>query len=121
MCKTRFKYERRYYIYIYHIHIIIGKIPAQCVHAAIGAYNTIQDKSKITNWERNFEPVICLKIYSEDELLALKKMADDAQLPNHVQVDAGRTQIAAGSMTVLAIGPDDGALIDKITGHLKLF
>ncbi len=35
--------------------------------------------------------------------------------------DAGRTQIAAGSRTVLAIGPGPKSLIDKITGHLKLY
>jgi hypothetical protein len=32
----------------------------------------------------------------------------------------GRTQIAAGSKTVLAIGPAPVGAVDKITGHLKL-
>ena len=35
--------------------------------------------------------------------------------------DAGRTQIAAGSVTVLALGPAAAADIDQVTGHLKLF
>ena len=34
--------------------------------------------------------------------------------------DAGRTQIAAGSQTVLAIGPAPVKIIDQITSHLKL-
>jgi PTH2 family peptidyl-tRNA hydrolase len=34
--------------------------------------------------------------------------------------DAGRTQIAAGSKTVLAIGPAPVAELDRITSHLKL-
>ena len=34
--------------------------------------------------------------------------------------DAGRTQIAAGSQTVLAIGPAPKSEIDQITGHLPL-
>jgi PTH2 family peptidyl-tRNA hydrolase len=34
--------------------------------------------------------------------------------------DAGRTQIAAGSRTVLAIGPAPNAALNEITGHLKL-
>lgn len=34
--------------------------------------------------------------------------------------DAGRTQIAAGSKTVLALGPAPKEILDKITGHLKL-
>lgn len=34
--------------------------------------------------------------------------------------DAGRTQIAPGSKTVLSIGPGPASLIDQCTGHLKL-
>ena len=34
--------------------------------------------------------------------------------------DAGRTQIAAGSRTVLGIGPAPVKVIDSIASHLKL-
>lgn len=34
--------------------------------------------------------------------------------------DAGRTQIAAGSATVLGIGPAPKGRIDEVTGGLKL-
>ncbi|KZV78178.1 hypothetical protein EXIGLDRAFT_634495, partial [Exidia glandulosa HHB12029] len=34
--------------------------------------------------------------------------------------DAGRTQIAAGSTTVLGIGPGPVRLINQVTGKLKL-
>ena len=33
---------------------------------------------------------------------------------------AGRTQVAPGSRTVLAIGPAPKSAIDAVTGHLKL-
>lgn len=34
--------------------------------------------------------------------------------------DAGRTQIEAGSLTVLGIGPAPASVINQVTGHLKL-
>ena len=34
--------------------------------------------------------------------------------------DAGRTQIASGSATVLGVGPGPKSIIDRVTGHLKL-
>ena len=34
--------------------------------------------------------------------------------------DAGRTQIAAGSLTVVAVGPGPEAIVREVTGHLKL-
>ena len=34
--------------------------------------------------------------------------------------DAGRTQIAAGSTTVLGIGPGPKGVVDRVTGRLKL-
>jgi len=41
-------------------------------------------------------------------------------LPTHVVRDAGRTEVAAGSVTVLAVGPGPVALIDTVTGKLRL-
>jgi len=39
---------------------------------------------------------------------------------SYVVEDAGRTQIAAGSKTVLAIGPAPVSSLDKFTRELKL-
>lgn len=50
----------------------------------------------------------------------LEEVAKKAGLPTYQVHDAGRTQIAAGSQTVLAIGPATKSALDKITGHLKL-
>ena len=41
-------------------------------------------------------------------------------LPAYIVHDAGRTQIAAGSQTVLAIGPGPKSVVDTVTGHLSL-
>ncbi|KAJ9508908.1 hypothetical protein QJQ45_028225, partial [Haematococcus lacustris] len=58
-----------------------------------------------------------LEHISRDEL---ERKASDAGLPTYIVHDAGRTQIPAGSQTVLAIGPAPKSTIDGITGHLRL-
>ena len=50
----------------------------------------------------------------------LADQAQDAGLFWYLVEDQGRTQIAAGSHTVLAVGPAPRSLIDKLTGHLTL-
>jgi hypothetical protein len=51
---------------------------------------------------------------------ALAQKALQRGLPAYIVQDAGRTQIAAGSQTVLAIGPGPKSVIDTVTGHLSL-
>lgn len=51
---------------------------------------------------------------------ALERKAAAAGMPTYIVCDAGRTQIPAGSQTVLAIGPAPKSLVDSVTGHLKL-
>ena len=53
-------------------------------------------------------------------MIALEKDAKKKGLITSTVFDAGRTQIAAGSRTVLAIGPDPIGEIDAVTGGLKL-
>jgi peptidyl-tRNA hydrolase, PTH2 family len=50
----------------------------------------------------------------------LKASAKAAGLPTFEVHDAGRTQVAAGSKTILAIGPAGRSDIDKVTGKLRL-
>jgi PTH2 family peptidyl-tRNA hydrolase len=35
--------------------------------------------------------------------------------------DAGQTQVAPGTRTVIAIGPAPKSVLDEISGHLKLY
>ena len=96
-----------------------GKIAAQCCHGSIGSYKRSSNE-KIRIWENEaYAKVIC-KVKTLDELLALKKLADEKSLTTYLVVDAGRTQIPTSSVTVLAIGPDEDEIIDEVTGDLKL-
>ena len=55
-----------------------------------------------------------------DELDALCDTIRAAGLPYYLVEDAGRTQIAPGSKTVLGIGPAPVHLFEALTSHLKL-
>ena len=57
---------------------------------------------------------------SEDELETLQAQAMSIGMCAQVVRDAGRTQIAAGSTTVLGVGPAPKSVVDQVTGHLKL-
>eukprot|EP00469_Lotharella_globosa_P012948 CAMPEP_0167783404 /NCGR_PEP_ID=MMETSP0111_2-20121227/7051_1 /TAXON_ID=91324 /ORGANISM="Lotharella globosa, Strain CCCM811" /LENGTH=206 /DNA_ID=CAMNT_0007674337 /DNA_START=32 /DNA_END=652 /DNA_ORIENTATION=- len=99
-----------------------GKMCAQCGHAVAGIMEDLltYDAELLQQWTNNAQPKIALKVRSEEELRELQAAARRVHLPSHLVMDAGRTQIAAGSLTVLAIGPGPIELIDSITGQLKL-
>ena len=61
-----------------------------------------------------------MQIKGQDEILALMGVAQSLGITAEVVADAGRTQIEAGSLTVLGIGPAPKSMVDKVTGHLKL-
>ena len=60
-----------------------------------------------------------LKVPDERALFEFKAMADAAGIVNCVITDAGRTEIAPGTVTCLGIGPAPESAVDKITGELK--
>jgi len=99
-----------------------GKIAAQCSHATLGCYKAALKghKGAIKSWELNGQPKIALKCQDEEQLLALRDHAKSLKVPFSLIRDAGRTQIAPGSKTVLGVGPAPEDVVDKITGHLKL-
>ena len=64
---------------------------------------------------------IAVKVETEADLQLLMGKARSLGLVSYLVADAGRTQIAAGSQTVLAVGPGPGNLVDQVTGGLKLY
>lgn len=96
-----------------------GKMAAQCCHACLGAYKRAA-KTAILHWTRLGQTKLTLKCQTKEELVEIASQASNAKLPFYLVTDAGRTQIAAGSQTVCAIGPGPESEINKITGGLKL-
>jgi PTH2 family peptidyl-tRNA hydrolase len=101
----------------------VGKIGAQCGHASVGAYKRLmrtQHKPLVTMWERGGAAKIVVRCKDQRELMELEDAAGLQRLPTFKVSDAGHTQVAAGSVTVLAIGPGPVDAIDAVTGRLKL-
>ncbi len=95
-----------------------GKACAQSSHASLSAY--LKTEKKISEkWIEEGMKKIVLKA-EEKEILSifnsLKKI-----FPCALIKDAGRTQIPAGSITALGIGPAEESLLNKHLSHLKLF
>lgn len=102
----------------------VGKVAAQVAHAAVGLYRLLlQDETRHASmlllWEEFGETKIALRANSAQHLMELEKQASSLGLPTYLVHDAGRTQIAPGSTTVLGImGRLD--IVDQVTGGLRL-
>ncbi|KAL7986273.1 hypothetical protein Chor_011439 [Crotalus horridus] len=109
-----------------------GKIAAQVGHAAIGLFQLVHEKpirliAKKTVCRSYHE--VCFALLSAkkvvlqgvntDQLLELHALALSLELPTYLVQDAGRTQVSAGSQTVLAIMGEE-ELVNQVTGELKL-
>lgn len=100
-----------------------GKVSAQCSHAAIGLYKKLIKSKKyekmLDAWENNGQKKIVAKLNTEKDMNLLISKATDAGILFEVITDAGRTQVAAGSRTVVALIDFENKL-DTITGRYKL-
>ncbi len=74
----------------------------------------------LKRWEKHGQAKIAVQIKSQDEMIQLMGTARSLGVTAEVIADAGRTQIEAGSITVLGVGPAPKSMVDKVTGHLKL-
>jgi peptidyl-tRNA hydrolase, PTH2 family len=99
-----------------------GKIAAQCCHAAVGCFEraTRACPKAVQAWKRTGCAKIAVKCPSAEELIQLQQVALAMDIPHYLVEDAGRTQIAAGSKTVLGLGPAPVHVFQGVTDHLKL-
>ncbi|PWN53339.1 peptidyl-tRNA hydrolase II [Violaceomyces palustris] len=99
-----------------------GKIAAQCGHATLATYKSALKKhpSLVKQWETFGQAKVALKCPNEELMLQIEDQARKRGLAARSIIDAGRTQIAPNTRTVLGIGPAPKSIIDEITGDLKL-
>ena len=99
-----------------------GKAAAQAAHAAVNCAFASKKKDSRTfdKWMDSGQRKVVLKVQDEKQLFEIKAMADASGLINSVITDAGRTEIAPGSVTCIGIGPSTDSVLDKITGELSM-
>ena len=99
-----------------------GKIAAQVGHAAVGCYKRAgkQCPRGVAAWERTGCAKIAVKCPTQDEMETIAVAALQRDIPLYLVEDAGRTQIKAGSRTVLGLGPAPVYVFEGLTSHLKL-
>ena len=67
------------------------------------------------------QPKVALAVQSRQELTRLQVAAGADALPFFACLDAGCTEVAASTKTVLAIGPAPAEDLDRLTGTLTLY
>ena len=97
-----------------------GKIAAQVAHAAVAAVLATSRSRDFAAWLAEGQPKVVLKVASAEQLLDVARRARAAGLPVELIQDAGRTQVAPGTVTCCAVGPADGDRMDPVTAELGL-
>lgn len=104
-----------------------GKEIAQGSHASNAilievAFAGKTPSDELIEWLNTGTTKICVRVDSEEELLAIYDAADKARLEVNLITDRGSTEFnGVPTRTCLAIGPHHHSLIDPITSHLKLY
>ena len=99
-----------------------GKIASQTAHAAVSLYikaTGCSKKTEISQWIMLGQPKIVLKCQDDTSLIEVEAKAKSSNLLSVRIHDAGHTQIAAGSLTCLAVFGKTST-VDSITGYLSL-
>ena len=99
-----------------------GKMIAQACHAAVGSSEMAKKENHKAwrSWRDEGAKKVALEAESLEELQELVEKADDMDVTYMLIQDAGHTEVAPGTVTVLGLGPARSDRLDKITGSLPL-
>ena len=99
-----------------------GKACAHVAHASLEAYKkAVKIQPEIVKmWEQTGAKKVVVKS-SLQTIMEKFRIANEQRIVNALIRDAGLTQLTPGTITALAIGPDEEGKIDQITGELKLY
>jgi PTH2 family peptidyl-tRNA hydrolase len=101
------------------IRMSCGKISAQAAHAAVAAFNRC-DRETRERWLSEGQKKVVLRVKDERGLLELKTLAEARGIAAALIEDAGLTELPAGTVTALGLGPALTEEMDRITADLPL-
>ena len=121
MSLSEFRYKQ-VIVFRSDLHLSKGKTAAQAGHAAVSATEEARKHRRewLEQWLNEGQCKIAVKVKSEKEMSDLEAAAKELGLPNALIVDRGLTEIPAGTVTCLGIGPAPAEKVDKLTGRLPL-
>lgn len=99
-----------------------GKIAAQVAHAAVMGAEKVKASRRnwFSSWFAGGQAKVVVKVKNIEELMEVRKQAEELFLPVVQVQDSGLTQIPSGTITCVGIGPAPSELVDKVTLGLKL-
>ncbi len=99
-----------------------GKLAVQVAHAAVSCSLLSKEREKrvFDAWYGEGQKKVVVKVKSLEELYFLRDAARARGLTSSLVADAGLTEVPAGTVTCLGIGPAADVDIDPVTGDLAL-
>jgi PTH2 family peptidyl-tRNA hydrolase len=100
-----------------------GKLAAQVGHAAVDcAMKAKRHQPEVyERWYGEGQKKVVVKAEGEKQLFEIKLAAERLGLTTALIADAGHTELAPGTITVLGVGPGRDIDVDKVTGGLPLY
>jgi peptidyl-tRNA hydrolase, PTH2 family len=104
------------------LRLTAGKAAVQVAHAAVMLYQEAERRqgAALERWLEGGQKKIAVVAPTLDALLELQRTARSLGLPTVLVEDAGFTEVAPGTKTVLGIGPGPENEVDRVTGGLAL-
>ena len=96
-----------------------GKLAVQACHASVAAVLCAK-ADVLRRWDADGQTKIALAVDSLRELEILRMQCEATDIIHALIADAGRTELALGTVTALAIGPAEDKAVDRITGAIPL-
>lgn len=82
----------------------VGKIASQVAHATFMALDNQPDTLLINEWKNSGMCVIVLACKDTLQLMGIAKYFEQWEIPHHLYIDEGMTEVDMGTPTALATG-----------------